>query len=429
MNEIESAASSAEKSEVPTVEPSDLDVRLARELVDKARRTGVSLVGPDGLLAGVTRTVLQAALDTEMTEHLGYEKGDRAAARPGNHRNGSSPKTVRTEVGPVTLAVPRDRNGDFEPQIVPKHARRVHGFDEAIISLYAKGLTTGEIAAHLAEIYGTQVSRDLISKVTDKVVDELAAWQNRPLDRVYPVIFVDAIHVKIRDGQVANRPIYVVLGINCDGERDVLGLWIGTGGEGAKHWMSVLSELRNRGVADVCIVACDGLKGLPDAIAEVWPQATVQGCVVHLVRATLRYASKAHWGAITKGLRTVYTAPTTEAAQARFAEFADEWGPRYPAIIRLWRSSWEQFTPFLAFPPEIRKVIYTTNAVESLNSRFRQATRRRGHFPNEQAALKVLYLVIRSPIANRTNVTGRTTGWKAALNALAMFYGDRITLN
>jgi putative transposase len=429
LNEIESADSSAQESDVPAAEPPGLDVRLAHELIEQARQTGVSLVGPDGLLAGVTRTVLQTALDAEMTEHLGYEKGDRTGSRSGNHRNGSSPKTVRTEVGPVTLAVPRDRNGSFEPQIVPKHARRVTGFDEAIISLYAKGLTTGEIAAHLAEIYGTPVSRELISKVTDKVVDELAAWQSRPLDRVYPVLFVDAIHVKIRDGQVANRPIYVVLGINCEGERDVLGLWVGTGGEGAKHWMTVLAELRNRGVADVCIVACDGLKGLPEAIGEVWPLATVQSCVVHLVRATLRYASKAHWSAITKALRTVYTAPTADAAEARFAEFETEWGDRYPAIIRLWRSSWEQFTPFLAFPPEIRKVIYTTNAVESLNSRFRQATRRRGHFPNEQAALKVLYLVIRSPIANRTNVTGRTTGWKAALNALVMFYGERITLN
>jgi putative transposase len=429
LTEIEAAGESAVHEVVPVVGPSGLDVQLAQELIEKARQSGVSLVGPDGLLAGVTRTVLQTALDAEMTEHLGYEKGQRLDARPGNHRNGRSPKTVRTEVGPVDLAVPRDRHGSFEPKIVPKHARRVTGFDEAIISLYAKGLTTGEIAAHLGEIYGTTVSRELISKITDKVIDELAAWQNRPLDRVYPVIFVDAIHVKIRDGQVTNRPIYVVLGINCAGERDVLGLWVGTGGEGAKHWMAVLTELRNRGVADVCIAACDGLKGLPEAIAEVWPLATVQGCVVHLVRNTLRYASRAHWSAITKALRTVYTAPTVEAAEARFAEFVDEWGDRYPAIIRLWRSSWEQFTPFLAFPREIRKIIYTTNAVESLNARFRQATRRRGHFPNEQAALKVLYLVIRTPLTNRTNVTGRTSGWKAALNALAMFYGERITLN
>lgn len=365
MTEIEAAGESAAHEAVGPAGSAGLDVALAQELIEKARQSGVSLVGPDGLLAGVTRAVLQTALDAEMTEHLGYGKGDRGKPRLGNHRNGTSPKTVRTEVGPIELAIPRDREGSFEPKIVPQHARRVTGFDEAIISLYAKGLTTGEIAAHLGEIYGTTVSRELISKITDKVVDELTAWHNRPLDRVYPVIFVDAIHVKIRDGQVTNRPIYVVLGINCAGERDVLGLWVGTGGEGAKHWMTVLTELRNRGVDDVCIAACDGLKGLPEAIAEVWPLATVQGCVVHLVRSTLRYASRAHWSAITKALRTVYTAPTVEAAEARFDEFADEWGEKYPAIIRLWRSSWEQFTPFLAFPPEIRKIIYTTNAVES----------------------------------------------------------------
>ncbi|SFT09522.1 Transposase (or an inactivated derivative) [Saccharopolyspora flava] len=406
-----------------------LDVQLARELIERAQAEGVSLVGPGGLLAGVTRTVLQTALEAEMTEHLGYDKGDPAGRGAGNHRNGSSAKTVHTEVGPVPIEVPRDRRGEFEPQIVPKHARRIAGFDEAVISLYAKGLTTGEIQAHLAEIYQTEVSKDLISRITDQVVDELKIWQNRPLDRVYPVMLIDAIHVKIREGQVTNRPIYVVVGINCQGERDVLGLWVGTGGEGAKQWMSVLTELKNRGVADVLIACCDGLKGLPEAINEVWPLATVQECVVHLVRASLRYAARSHWGAITKALRTVYTAPTVEAAQDRFDEFEQTWGAKYPAIIRLWRSSWEQFTPFLAFPPDIRKIIYTTNAVESLNARFRQATRRRGHFPSEQAALKVLYLVIRTPQRNRSNVTGRTHGWKQALNTLVMFYGDRISLN
>ncbi len=406
-----------------------LDVRIAQELIDQARAQGVSLVGPGGLLSQVTRTVLQTALEAEMTEHLGYEKGDPAGRGRGNHRNGSSPKTVRTEVGPVQLDIPRDRAGGFEPRIVPKHARRVDGFDEAIVSLYAKGLTTGEIQAHLADIYDVDVSRDLISRVTDKVVEELAAWQSRPLDRVYPVVLIDAIVVKIREGQVANRPVYVAVGINLAGERDVLGLWVGTGGEGAKAWMATLAELRNRGVEDVCIVACDGLKGLPDAIGEIWPLATVQLCVVHLVRASLRYASRAHWGQITKALRNVYTAPTVDAAEQRFADFEQAWAGKYPAIIRLWRSSWEQFTPFLAFPPEIRRIVYTTNAIESLNARFRQATRRRGHFPNEQAALKVLYLVIRSPRPNRANVTGKTGGWKQALNALAMYYGERITGN
>jgi putative transposase len=406
-----------------------LDVRIAQGLIDQARAQGVSLVGSGGLLSQITRTVLQTALEAEMSEHLGYEKGDPAGRGQGNHRNGSSPKTVQTEVGPVQLEVPRDRAGGFEPRIVPKHARRVEGFDEAIISLYAKGLTTGEIQAHLADIYDVDVSRDLISRVTDKVVEELASWQSRPLDRVYPVVLIDALMVKIREGQVANRPVYVAVGINLAGERDVLGLWVGTGGEGAKAWMATLAELRNRGVQDVCMVACDGLKGLPDAIAEIWPLATVQLCVVHLVRASLRYASKAHWSQITKALRQVYTAPTVEAAEQCFAEFEHDWGGKYPAIIRLWRSAWEQFTPFLAFPPEVRRIVYTTNAIESLNARFRQATRRRGHFPNEQAALKVLYLVIRSPRPNRANVTGRTAGWKSALNSLAMFYGERITGN
>lgn len=382
-----------------------LEVQIARELLERAKAQGVSLVGPGGLLAGVTKTVLQAALDAEMTEHLGYEKGARPAIPAGNHRNGTSPKTVLTEVGPIGLEVPRDRNGKFEPQIVPKHARRVEGFNEAIVSLYAKGLTTGEIRAHLA------------------------GWQSRPLDRVCPVVLIDAIFVKIREGSVANRPVYVALGINCHGERDVLGLWAGTGGEGAKAWMGILAELRNRGVEDVCIVACDGLKGLPDAITEIWPAATVQLCVVHLVRASLRYASKKYWSQLAKDLRQIYTAPTEAAAEQRFTEFEAAWGERYPAIIRLWRSCWEQFTPFLAFPPEIRKIVYTTSAIESLNARFRHACRRRGHFPDEQSALKVLYLVIRSPLKNRANVTGGTPGWKAALNALTMYYGDRITIN
>lgn len=406
----------------------DLDVRIARELIEKARAEGVSLVGPNGLLRQLTKTVLEAALNAELDDHLGYEKGDSAGKFGANERNGSSPKTVRTDVGEVRIDVPRDREGTFTPQIVPKYARRVEGFDDAVISLYAKGLTTGEIQAHLADIYGAQVSRELISKITDKVVDELNSWQARPLDRVYPVVLIDAIQVKIRDGAVANRPIYVAVGINVAGERDVLGLWVGTGGEGAKGWLNHLSDLKNRGVEDILIVACDGLKGLPDAITTLWPAATVQLCVVHLVRASLRYASKKYWGAITKQLKQIYTAPTAEAAETVFAEFCAEWEDKYPAMIRLWRNSWEQFTPFLSYPPELRKLVYTTNAIESLNARFRQATRRRGHFPNEQAALKVLYLVIKNPLKNRPNITGRTVGWKQALNTLAMYYGDRLNV-
>lgn len=422
MTSEDTAAGSGE----PSSAHDDLDVRVARELIDRAREDGVSLVGPDGLLRQVTKTVLESALNSELDEHLGYAKGDVAEKFGTNERNGSSSKTVRTDVGEVRIDVPRDREGTFTPQIVPKYARRVDGFDDTVISLYAKGLTTGEIQAHLEDIYDAKVSRDLISKITDKVVEDLHSWQARPLDRVYPVVLIDAIHVKIRDGAVANRPIYIAVGISLAGERDVLGMWVGTGGEGAKGWMNHLSDLKNRGVQDVLIVACDGLKGLPEAISALWPQAEVQLCVVHLVRASLRYASKKHWSAITKRLKLIYTAPTVQAAEAEFNEFRTEWESKYPAMIRLWHNSWEQFTPFLAYPPELRKLVYTTNAIESLNSRFRQATRRRGHFPNDQAALKVLYLVIKNPLKNRSNVTGKVVGWKQALNTLAMHFGDRL---
>jgi len=410
-------------------ESSVVDGLDLRELVEKAKAEGVSLAGPGGLLSQITKTVLESALTAELDDHLGYEKGDPAGRGSGNERNGRSQKTVHTDIGSVRIVVPRDRNGSFEPRIVPKHARRVEGFDESVISLYAKGLTTGEIQKHLAEIYDVDVSRELISKITDKVVSEMNEWQSRPLERVYPIVLIDAIHVKIRDGQVVNRPIYVAVGVNLAGERDVLGAWVGTGGEGAKHWAGVLAELRNRGVADVMIVCCDGLKGLPEAISDAWPLADVQQCVVHLVRSSLKYSSRKYWGQITKELKEIYTAPTVEAAQVCFDEFADKWDSKYPAMTAVWRNSWEQFTPFLKFPAPIRKLVYTTNAIESLNSRFRHAIRRRGHFPNEQAALKVLYLVIRNPIKNRPNITGKISGWKDILNTLALFYGERITEN
>ena len=401
---------------------------LAGRLVTAARAQGLALTGPGGLLTGLTKQVLETALEVEMSEHLGHDRGERSAN--GNLRNGSSAKTVRTDIGDVRIAVPRDRAGTFTPAVVPKHARRLAGFDEAVLSLYAKGMTTGDIAHHLADVYGTEVSRDLVSRVTDAVVEQMQQWQSRPLDSVYPVVLIDAIVLKIRDGQVANRPVYVAMGITVDGERDVLGLWVGpVGGEGAKQWMSMLTELRNRGVADVCIVCCDGLKGLPDAIAATWPLATVQTCVVHLVRNSLRYASKAHWSKITAELRTVYTAPTLAAAEARFGEFAGTWREKYPAMVGMWERSWPEFVPFLDFPVEIRKLIYTTNGIESLNARFRHAVRRRGHFPTEQAALKILYLTVRERRPNRTNPTGRISGWKAILNTLAITYGDRLNIH
>jgi len=408
----------------------DFDEELAEQLVERARAEGVELTGPDGLLTGLTRRVLETALDAEMSDHLGYEPGDPAGRGSGNSRNGRSTKKVHTEVGQIEVGVPRDRAGTFEPKLVPKHARRLDGFNEAIVSLYARGMTTGDIQAHLRQLYGVEVSRELVSKVTDAVVEEMAEWQARPLDPVYPVVLIDAIYVKIRDGSVANRPIYVVMGITCDGQRDVLGLWVGpTGGEGAKHWLSMLTELKNRGVADVLIVCCDGLRGLPEAIVATWPQATVQTCVVHLVRNSLRYASKADWGQVTRDMKAMYTAPTLEAAEAQLAEFADRWADRYPAMVAIWQRAWPEFVPFLAFPVEIRKIIYTTNAIESLNARFRRAIRRRGHFPNDQAALKVLYLTVREKLPNRTNPTGKINGWKAILNALTIHYGDRLAIN
>jgi putative transposase len=399
----------------------------AEELVARAREDGVALTGEGGLLTDLVRNVLQAGLEVEMAEHLGYPPHDRAGRGTGNSRNGSYEKTVVTEIGEVDLRVPRDRAGTFEPVTVPKHKRRLDGLSGNVISLYAKGLTTGDIQQHLAEIYGADVSRETISKITDAVIDDMLAWQNRPLDPVYAVLLIDCLVIKVRGSQVANRPVYVAIGVNLDGERDVLGMWLGpSGGEGAKQWATMLTELRNRGLMDALIVCCDGLKGLPESIRITWPDATVQTCVVHMVRNSLRYASRKHWQKITPAMRDIYTAPTVEAAEARFAEFAAEWEAAYPAMIQAWRSVWEEFTPFLEFPAELRKIVYTTNAIESLNARFRRAVRHRGHFPNEQAALKVLYLVATEQRKNRQDMTGKINGWKSILNTLTVHYGDRI---
>jgi transposase-like protein len=409
------------------VDGDGLDLIAAR-LVEAARADGIALTGEGGLLPALLSRVLSVGLETELTEHLGYERHAAAGRNTGNSRNGRYAKTVTTEVGPVEVQVPRDRNATFEPVLVPKGERRLDGLSAQVISLYAKGLTTGEIAGHLEEIYGTSISKDTISRITDAIVADMEAWQTRPLEPIYAVVLIDAIVVKVRDTQVANRPVYVAIGVNMDGERDVLGLWIGpTGGEGAKRWMTMLTELRNRGVADVLITCCDGLTGLPDAIRTVWPDTTVQTCVVHLVRNTLRYVSKKYWSTITSQLREIYTAPTVPAAESLFAEFAEQWRTKYPAMIKSWENSWAEFVPFLEFPPELRKIVYTTNSIESLNARFRRAVRHRGHFPTEQAALKVLYLVATEKKKNRENLTGRIAGWKQILNVLTVHYGDRIT--
>ena len=408
--------------------PADAGMKdWAETLVARARYEGIDLTGENGLLTGLVRQVLQTGLEVEMSEHLGYEPNAVEGRGSGNSRNGTTPKTVTTEIGQVRLDVPRDRAGTFSPVTVPKHQRRLDGLSANVISLYAKGLTTGEIQSHLEEIYDTTVSRETISKITDEIVEDMTIWQNRPLDPVYAVVLIDAIVIKVRDAQVANRPVYVAIGVNLSGERDVLGMWLGpTGGEGAKQWATMLTELKNRGLADALIVCCDGLKGLPESIRTTWPEATVQTCVVHMVRNSLRYASKKHWGQITAQMRKIYTAPTVAAAEAHFEEFSEEWAEKYPAMIRSWETSWDEFVPFLEFPAELRKVVYTTNAIESLNARFRRAIRHRGHFPNEQAAMKVLYLVATSKKKNRPNLTGQMNGWKTILNTLSVHYGDRI---
>jgi transposase-like protein len=401
---------------------------IAEALVAQARTDGVALTGDGGLLGGLIQRVLEGALDAEMTEHLGYGPHAAQGRGSGNSRNGFYPKTVRTEIGDVRVEVPRDRNGSFEPVSVPVGQRRLSGLDDMVISLYAKGLTTGDITAHLEDIYSMSMDRSTVSRITDQITGDMEAWASRPLDAIYPVILIDGIRIKIRDGHVSNRTVYVAMGINLDGERDILGLWVGpTGGESAKYWMGPLTDLKNRGVNDVLILCCDGLKGLPGSAKAIWPEVDVQLCVVHLVRNSLRFASKKHWPQITKALKGIYTAPSLDAAETRFAEFAAKWEPIYPAMIKSWRDTWDDFIPFLEFPIELRKIVYTTNSIESLNARFRKAAVRRGHFPTEESALKVLYLTAIERRKNRTNPTGRINSWKTILNALTIHYSDRIT--
>jgi putative transposase len=416
--------------EVAKKKPAKLSAeqQAAAELVRQAKERGLSLTGPDGLLKQLTKSVIEAALSEEMTEHLGYEKNEPAGAGSGNVRNGTRSKAVLTEhSGQVEIDVPRDRASTFEPQIVKKRQRRLNGVDEIVLSLYAKGLTTGEISAHFAEIYGASVSKETISRITDRVLEEMQAWQTRPLDEVYAAVFIDAIVVKVGDGQVANRPIYAAIGVTLEGERDILGLWAGTAGsgEGAKFWMAVLTDLRNRGVRDVFFVVCDGLKGLPEVVGAVWPKTIVQTCIIHLIRNTFRMTSRKYWDELKRDLRPIYTAVNPDAALKAFDELDDKWGQRYPAVIRLWSNAWEEFVPFLDYDVEIRKVLCSTNAIESLNARYRRAVKARGHFPSEQAAIKCLYLVTRSLDPTGTGRTRWAMRWKPALNAFAITFADR----
>lgn len=406
-----------------------VDDQLVRQLAQRARSEGLRLTGEGGLLQHLTKVVVEAALDGEMDDHLGYAKHDPAGRDGGNSRNGKRGKSLLTEAGPVDIEVPRDRDASFQPQLVAKRQRRLTGLDDLVISLSAKGLTHGEISAHLAEVYGAAVSKQTISTITDRVLDGLAEWQSRPLDPVYPVIFIDCINVKIREGQVANRPIYVALAVTVDGTRDILGLWAGEhgDGEGAKFWLRVLSEIKNRGTKDCLILVCDGLKGLPDAIAQVWPATIVQTCIVHLLRNSFKYASRKDWAAVAKDLKPVYTAPSEAAALDRFAEFSDIWERKYPAIVRLWTNAWAEFVPFLQFDLEIRTVISTTNAIESINARIRRAVNARGHFPNEQAALKCVYLAVMSLDPTGKGRQRWSNRWKAALNAFEITFDGRLS--
>jgi putative transposase len=395
------------------------DEQLLRELTERARAGGLKLTGEGGLLGTLAKMVVEGALEGEPDDHPGYGKNDPAGRNGGNSRNGRRAKTVLTEAGPVELSVPRDRDPGFEPKIVAIRQRRLNGIEEIVVSLPARGLTHGEIAAHLAEVYGAGVSKQTITAITSRVMEGLAGWQSRPLDAVYAALFTGAINVKIREGQVANRPIYVALGVTVDGERDILGLWAGEhgDGEGAKYWLRVLSEIKNRGVRGVCMLVCDGLKGLPDAVGAVWEKTIVQTCIVHLLRNSFRYASKRDWAQIAKDLKPVYTAASESEALDRFAEFSGKWEKRYPAIIRLWENAWAEFVPFLRSDREIRTVICTTNATESINARLRRAVNARGHFPTEQAALKCLYLAIMSLDPTGKGRQRWTNRWKAALNA------------
>jgi putative transposase len=400
---------------------------IDKEVIDKllANYKGPEdLIGEQGLLKELTRALVERAMHAELTHHLGYEKHAADGKGSGNSRNGTSAKTLKGDFGEVEIEVPRDRKGSFEPKIVPRHQRRFVGFDDKILSMYARGMTTREIQGHLQEIYGVEVSPSLISEVTDAVLEEVKAWQTRPLEALYPILFLDALMVKMRhEGRVENRAVYVAIGIDLEGRKDVLGLWT-SANEGAKFWLQVLTELRNRGVKDIFIACVDGLKGFPQAIETVFPQAQVQLCIVQLVRASLNYVGWKERKQVAQDLKSVYRAATEDEARREMAGFAERWNSKYPTIAALWQRNWERVIPFFQFPAEVRKVIYTTNAVESLNMSLRKALKTRVAFPSEEAALKVMYLALRNVIAKWES----PLHWKAALNQFTVLWEDRIKI-
>src|SRR5438105_8333153 len=417
-------AGGARPLQPPLEIPDAARVRLADEVIDEllaGARTEEEIVGSGGVLAQLTKRLVERALSAELTEHLGYEPHQEPPGGTGNTRNGSTAKTLATEHGPVRIETPRDRKGSFEPQIIRKGRRRFEGFDEKILAL-SRGLSTRDIEAHLAEIYGVQVGRDLISRVTDAVMDDVREWQQRPLDDVYPVVFLDALVLKIREGgTVQRRACYLALGVTVEGERDVLGMWFQET-EGAKFWMQVLSELKQRGVSDILLCCVDGLKGFPEAIEAIYPTTTVQTCIVHLIRHSLKYVPRREREQVARDLKPIYTAVDADAAQAALEAFDEKWGSRFPVITQAWLNAWEYVTPFLAFPPELRRVVYTTNAIEALNRQLRKAIKTKGHFPNEEAARKLIYLAITNAVPAWT----RTRNWTTALLAFKIHFGDRL---
>jgi putative transposase len=383
------------------------------------------LTGEDGLFKQLKKALIERALGAELTYHLGYEKGDPCGRGSGNSRNGGSSKTLLSDDGELEIAVPRDRAGTFEPALIAKGQRRFDGFDDKILSLYARGMSVREIQGHLKELYGTDVSPDLISRVTDGILEEVREWQNRPLDAVYPVVFLDALRVKIRDeGVVKNKAVYVALGLNVDGEKEVLGLWIEQT-EGAKFWLKVVNDLKVRGVQDILIAVVDGLKGFPEAIATVYPQTVVQTCIVHLIRNSLAFVNWKDRKAIMPQIKAIYGAENADMALVRLEEFEAEWGKRYPAIGQAWRRAWERVIPFFAFAPAIRKMIYTTNAIEALNRSLRKIIKTRGSFPTDEAAFKLLYLAIK----NAGMKWRKSTEWTAAMGQLAIQFGERFSFS
>jgi putative transposase len=384
------------------------------------------LTGPDGLLKTLFKRLIETAGGAELALHLGYDKGDPAGRGSGNSFNGTTPKTVKTELGEIALNMPRDRNSTFEPQIIAKGETHWSGFDERIISLYAGGMTVEEIRGHLGEIYGIEVSRDFISTVTDKVLDDVRAWQTRPIDECYLVLWIDALVVKVRvDGVVRNRPAYLVLGLNTEGRKEALALVIGNGDESAKYWLKVLTDLRNRGLRQVCVVCCDGLTALPEAVEAVYAEAWVQSCVVHLIRNSLRHVSYKDRKGVARDLRLIYQASTEDAAAAGLEAFDQIWAERYPMIGEMWRNHWERFIPFFAFPPEIRRIVYTTNSIEAVNRQLRKIIKTRGHFPTEDAALKLLWLAL---IRAEKKWTYPIRDWPRALHQFAIYFPGRVPI-